>query len=84
MGAENPENTEACEKAKGEVLMQWISVKDRLPEREKPVLALSVHGQVYSCWYRHGEGFFPYAHMENDVPLGVVTHWMPMPTAPHK
>jgi len=63
--------------------MNWISVKDELPEDRTSVLSLSVHNIVNSSRYvREDISFYPYAHLTNEVPIGEVTHWMPIPERP--
>lgn len=61
--------------------MNWISVKDRLPENGKdeigiPVLTINEFGsmQVAVCGLSHGE--IEWYEADN------VTHWMPLPEAP--
>lgn len=63
----------------------WISVKDRLPEVNEPVLMRVTccdyhnieqghyqgYGKWVNCWYSmRNEGLYP------------VTHWMPLPAPP--
>lgn len=63
--------------------MKWISVKDELPEDRTSVLSLSAHNVVNASWYvREDIQFYPYAHLTSEVPLGEVTHWMPIPERP--
>lgn len=70
--------------------MVWISVKDRLPEEDEPVL---VYGQVLNDnpevlgvrrmykgdqeWKRTWESEDSYIYREDDV-----SHWMPLPKPP--
>lgn len=57
----------------------WISVKDRLPDTSRDVIACSDLGDVFECWYRivdkhwirHG-----IAIVED------VTHWRELPDPP--
>lgn len=66
--------------------MEWISVKDRLPEVEVEVL---VYEPASDCsgidvaWLVFdvaGKPLFLYAH--NATPMPSVTHWMPLPEKP--
>lgn len=57
--------------------MQWISVKDRLPDDDCRVIAatwpeynLVQHVEIVS--FNSGSGYFN----------GLVTHWMPLPEPP--
>ena len=64
-------------------MAEWISVKDRLPEPEKLVIAtngsivLEMYRQIFNmemAWTRYGiklEDFY-----------GPITHWMPLPEPP--
>lgn len=57
--------------------MEWISVKDRLPEYDVTVLVYC----DYRNWYSLG-----HFHINNDLwicsPHQPVTHWMPLPQPP--
>ncbi len=57
---------------------QWVSVKDRLPEKDTWVLSLEADKSMrVNClasddeWYCDDHGFVP-----------TVTHWMPLPQPP--
>ena len=63
--------------------MEWISVKDKLPEKRKRVLAsdgelvvVAWIGKVLNMW----EGW---QCIDNEY-FGDVTHWMPLPEPPCK
>ena len=61
--------------------MEWISVKDRLPEAYATYLVYgrSVYGIVFADYYGDGEWL-----TSNDLTniTRFVTHWMPLPTPP--
>lgn len=72
--------------------MEWISVKDRLPEDDIIILVLSeicipednYLKQKKGYWIFEGKfnrmfGWFIYFHPEN---LQKITHWMPLPELP--
>ena len=63
---------------------QWISVKDRLPEKEQKVLVFykaieeknRIHNDVIATNWRKSNGdFIPFGGYE-------ITHWMPLPNPP--
>lgn len=60
----------------------WISVKDRLPEKEGAVIIYAESADpnsplIVSCWYTPNEGFGLV-----EVWAKAVSHWMPMPDPP--
>lgn len=70
--------------------MEWISIKDRLPVNEKPVLA-------YYGFYKEKDDlgtrfigtltyfcFDPVPHWQHESTGLFVTHWMPLPEPPKK
>lgn len=70
--------------------MEWISVKDRLPEEGGKYLCYR-YSYMGNCGYcdvlRYGiidkEKCFYFFDLENgDVPVGNVTHWMELPEPP--
>ena len=66
-----------------EKVAEWISVKDRLPERNQNVLIARekpFHTYLLTAFQR--DGVF---HSNQDaIMLGKVTHWMPLPKPPVK
>jgi len=60
---------------------RWISVEDRLPEKDKDVLCYSNKNGGYMFFgYR---GWMIEEWMEGgSLHIGNVTHWMPLPEAP--
>ena len=68
---------------------RWISVKERLPGDEKPVLV------YYGFWRKENAGtalrytgtlsyfrFDPQPHWQHESTGLIVTHWMPLPEPP--
>lgn len=58
---------------------EWISVKDRLPENDTYVLAVTSRGLVISdrvCDYGRGKEWVS-GHSDNPI-----THWQPLPAPP--
>lgn len=65
--------------------MEWISVKDRLPEMNKTVLIVR-SGSVEIGFYNAKDKRF-YVPNESafdgwPIPVDGVTHWMPLPEPP--
>jgi hypothetical protein len=68
----------------------WVSVKERLPEHNQDVIAitkagnLSVGQNIVTCTFckprneKHGLFYLPYTMGRNLI----VTHWMPLPNPP--
>ena len=62
---------------------QWIPVSERYPECQQSVLVYSPRHQhtipqgIYSAVYWGDDTF-------GDMPIGCVTHWMPLPDAAHE
>lgn len=60
---------------------QWISVKDRLPENRKLVLAIDEFGEMAVCEakidYQYIFMLYNTSHQIKNV-----THWMPLPEPP--
>lgn len=64
--------------------MEWISVKDRLPEPTDQVTVwIPEDNRVLPCWYMHN-AFEVYSIARQDwfTPHGEITHWMPLPEPP--
>ena len=60
--------------------MKWISVKDRLPDKDDWVLIFSEENEVETSYYRCGSKTFS---CQDDVDLVHPTHWMPLPKQPN-
>lgn len=58
--------------------MQWISVRERLPENEDMVIVAYDSGSVYRDYYSKTKRDWAFQHR------GKVTHWMPFPPHPGK
>lgn len=67
--------------------MEWISVKDRLPEPETDVLAFRYdHISIFTYRYNR-RGILKFMYMDDsgywcEVFAPEVTHWMPLPEHP--
>lgn len=63
-------------------MSEWISVKDRLPEKETDVFVAGLHcnSWIYSVAGLFGDEFLS---METEDEMRfTVTHWMPLPEPP--
>ena len=60
----------------GEMMAEWISVVDRLPEKNTTVIAADDNGIVFQCLYAY-DGWDLWER--NTVNI---THWMPTPEPP--
>ena len=58
----------------------WISVEDELPEVCVAVLTTTPHGTLRVGFYEDGWWL---ANTPDLVRMGSITHWMPLPEAPH-
>lgn len=63
---------------KKRVKMEWISVKDRLPEPHTDVLIWGHYG-AFIGWYSHTRQMW---RSDDYGEIRDVTHWMPLPDAP--
>lgn len=54
----------------------WISVKDRLPDTDRDVIACSDLGDVFECWY-HTVG--KYWVKDGIIVVKDITHWRELP-----
>lgn len=63
--------------------MEWISIKDRLPEKDIPVLCFDgTYINIMEYWYDEKDEsvfFNPPSPLKNNI-----THWMPLPSPPEK
>ena len=62
--------------ANGVTVQEWISVKDRLPEKNTSVLASTDKGIVFQCLYAY-DGWDLWEGNEVNI-----THWQPIPQPP--
>lgn len=65
---------------------EWISVKDRLPEEMKNVLAFGVeHNNNYCAWLNDGKWYY-YKRIgeREEIFDDKITHWMQLPQPPEE
>ena len=62
--------------ANGVTVQEWISVNDRLPEKNTTVLASTDNGIVFQCLFAYDGWDLWEGHEVN------ITHWQPMPEPP--
>ena len=63
--------------ANGVTVQEWISVKDRLPEKDEIVIICTDENFIYA-----GELVGDTWFLDNDSWTATVTHWMPLPQPP--
>ena len=65
--------------------MNWISVKDYIPELMKDVLVYDARNKnmaVGSLWKKEDDSYFWKDSSGWMLTIGEVTHWMPLPEPP--
>lgn len=67
---------------KGYRKQEWISVEDRLPEDEIPVLVFTAKGKYYVGYYYKAVTSPTFTGFYADSCRRDVTHWMPLPEPP--
>lgn len=60
-------------------MVEWISVKDRLPEEDKDVLA---YNGVYMIIAAYTTNPTKYWYTITGSVMRTITHWMPLPEPP--
>ena len=72
--------------ANGVTVNEWISVKDRLPEKDKLVLCVGKKGGMFlgeiHPFLVGGERNEVYCYVPNSRQGRYATHWMPLPQPP--
>lgn len=64
--------------------MEWISVKERFPSNEDDVLVINDEGRMsVSCYFNCGY-MWMWECRDDQIGLGDITYWMPLPTPPEK
>ena len=63
--------------ANGVTVQEWISVDDRLPEKDEIVIICTDENFIYA-----GELVGDTWFLDNDSWTATVTHWMPLPQPP--
>ena len=63
--------------------MEWISVKESVPETDCPVLVTTGKHLVIADWYSESKRFSPQDREDAiAIPHESFTHWMPLPAQP--
>ena len=61
---------------------EWVSVEERLPEKDSTILCYFKNGRIDVCKYCK---VFEMEFVENAVCVTEqITHWMPLPTPPNR
>ena len=66
--------------ANGVTVQQWIPVTERLPKHGEVVLVYTKHKDIFIVQRDSVSGFWLGERF--DVPNKIITHWMPLPSAP--
>ena len=66
--------------AHGVTVQEWISVKDRLPEIGRSVIAYNAPAKCAAEAMYKGEGMFLQFRWSARLQKHEVTHWMPLPS----
>jgi hypothetical protein len=69
-------------KRRQEALMEWISVKDRLPSNANRVLICDEYGWIWTGSYEWYDLGYRWETTAGDEPGCTITHWMPLPALP--
>ena len=67
--------------------MQWISVEDKLPEIQRPVLVCTLIGDQFVAWREHEKETnrdWRYSECCGCSVTQDITYWMPLPELPKK
>lgn len=64
--------------------VEWISVKDRLPERLEQVLIYSERGIEFAYLLINLDVFMINNTIRSDKNFVKITHWMPLPNRPQE
>jgi hypothetical protein len=65
--------------------MEWISVKDKLPEESGQVLIFTKAHSVYVSHYKKSRNLFTAYGVESVLITDIeTTHWMPLPERPQE
>ena len=65
--------------------MEWISVKDRLPERSGEYLVFTANGAYMALEYSEKHRAFNASDWLEDANKAIsCTHWMPLPDVPEE
>lgn len=62
--------------------MEWISVKDQLPEKYKEVLVYSKERIFHAFWDNISSSIYDWYDIQNLWIIEDISHWMPLPKPP--
>ena len=62
--------------------MEWINVNDRLPSNTNDVLVINDDGRMAVSCYFLAKDIYVWERRDDQIGLGNVTHWMPLPQPP--
>ncbi len=64
------------------IMNEWVSVKDRLPSSTDDVLVIDDSGRMSVSCYFLSHDMYVWECRDDQIRLGEVTHWMPLPDHP--
>ena len=68
--------------ANGVTVQKWISVKDRLPKKNREAVLIALHWEQTDIGWYNKENRCWQSEFINSYDDGEVTHWMPLPKPP--
>ncbi len=61
---------------------EWISVEDRVPKNTNDVLVINEEGRMAVSCYFLSRDMYVWEQRDDQIGLGNVTHWIPLPLPP--
>lgn len=65
-------------------MSEWISVRDRLPEKDEDILAYAPQQGIFSTQLTLSNNWICNCLCQDGSFLNHVTHWMPLPEPPRE
>ncbi len=65
-------------------MSEWIKCSDRLPKNSNDVLVLNDNNKMHVSCYFFSKNMYVWEQRDDQIGLGNVTHWMPLPKPPEE